>query len=507
MGCGASSVELEESNHRAGKSPSSSPIRSSQNQQSNTNSNDILVTPAEFDDKDVNILMLGPSDCGKTTLFRQFTIDYLGGFDNDEKYDLAQVIKVNLISIIKKLVEATQSSGRNVADNLLESVETIKALQCNEEELTPMIANKIESVWNDPAIKTTYKNDHSIGLSDNDSFLLDNVKRIASDNYFPTDEDILKSLIRTAGIRKCQLLIDNRTKTELIDVGGQKCERPKWKRCFKQADFLIFVVSLSDFDQLMFEDDSLKRSEDSINLFQNMVNSPTFSQKPIFLVLNKIDIFEKKLKEFPGEFKKAYPDYEGDISSVDACIQHVIECYLRRLSPDRNKAQAWVKTIITCALDKNDVYKLFNLIAKSIISTESRKLKQPSPQQSQQQKQQSRQAQQPQKMPRPQQANQSQLSQQQREQPQQPNQKQQPQQSGQKSQSQHQHQSQPQKHTNSPPKSQPKANEPLKSVPKDNISSPKIIKIEKKPDEVSVYEYVSEYVTDDDSYSEYYESA
>ena len=192
--------------------------------------------------------------------------------------------------------------------------------------------------------------------------------RIASNGYLPTDEDLLKSRIRTSGISSLQFKINNQIKTELVDVGGQKCERSKWQKCFQGVDYLIFVVSLSDFDQFMFEDDTMKRTQDSITLFQNTANSPVFAQKPIFLVLNKTDVFEKKLKEFPDQFKETYPDFDGDTSNVEACIEHVKSRFLRELSPDRNTTTAWVETVKTCAMDQQSVRNLFQNIAKKIVS-------------------------------------------------------------------------------------------------------------------------------------------
>lgn len=61
----------------------------------------------------------------------------------------------------------------------------------------------------------------------------------------------------------------------------------------------------------MYEDASNNRMHEALNLFQTIVNNPLFQQTPIFLFLNKKDLFEKMIKEV--DLKKAFPAYTGEI--------------------------------------------------------------------------------------------------------------------------------------------------------------------------------------------------
>ena len=40
----------------------------------------------------------------------------------------------------------------------------------------------------------------------------------------------------------------------MVDVGGQKSERRKWIHCFQDVTSILFLVSLSGYDQCLFED-------------------------------------------------------------------------------------------------------------------------------------------------------------------------------------------------------------------------------------------------------------
>ena len=41
---------------------------------------------------------------------------------------------------------------------------------------------------------------------------------------------------------------------QMVDVGGQKSERRKWIHCFQDVTSILFLVSLSGYDQCLVED-------------------------------------------------------------------------------------------------------------------------------------------------------------------------------------------------------------------------------------------------------------
>ena len=53
----------------------------------------------------------------------------------------------------------------------------------------------------------------------------------------------------------------------MVDVGGQRSERRKWIHCFENVTSIIFLVALSEYDQILFESDNevrIVRLKDSI---------------------------------------------------------------------------------------------------------------------------------------------------------------------------------------------------------------------------------------------------
>ena len=311
------------------------------------------------------VLTLGAGECGKTTLWRQLKIIYCGGFDNKEKVALTSALRTNILADIQALIQNAQNSNQNIPGEISNDVDAI--MQCDAvqaEDFTPEIAESIQKVWADPIFKQVYQQANSIGIGENADYFLDNVVRIADENYVPTNDDILKARIRTVGVFNLCVKVDGE-KTVLVDVGGQRNERKNWSKCFENVTYVMFVVSLSDFDQKMFEDENTTRTQDSIELFKNIASTKVFENVPFFLVLNKFDLFKKKIRKNPEAFTAAYPGFTGNTSNEQDCIDHIKNTFIHYLPQERGP-NAWVEAIPTCAMDEESVSKLFQQIAQKI---------------------------------------------------------------------------------------------------------------------------------------------
>lgn len=82
------------------------------------------------------------------------------------------------------------------------------------------------------------------------------IDRMADPNYLPIDQDILRSRVKTTGITETMFRVGELT-YRLFDVGGQRSERKKWIHCFENVTALVFLVSLSEYDQMLYEDESV----------------------------------------------------------------------------------------------------------------------------------------------------------------------------------------------------------------------------------------------------------
>lgn len=132
--------------------------------------------------------------------------------------------------------------------------------------------------------------------------------RIASPEFLPTEQDLLRCRVKTIGITETSFNI-NGMKYRMFDVGGQRSERKKWIHCFENVTAVIFLAAISEYDQKLYEDDSVNRVHEALTLFDSICNSQWFAKTSMILFLNKKDLFEKKLTTSPLE--NYFPEYAG----------------------------------------------------------------------------------------------------------------------------------------------------------------------------------------------------
>lgn len=84
----------------------------------------------------------------------------------------------------------------------------------------------------------------------------DSIDNISHPDYLPSDQDVLRSRVKTTGITETTFLIGELT-YRMFDVGGQRSERKKWIHCFENVTAIVFLVAISEYDQLLLEDETV----------------------------------------------------------------------------------------------------------------------------------------------------------------------------------------------------------------------------------------------------------
>jgi len=304
---------------------------------------------------EIKLLLLGAGESGKSTFTKQIKIIHLGGFTDDERMHFKEVIFENVMYSVRTLITAAEKNNLNLLEKNKNIAERL--LDLHTVELDEALGSDIKAVYEDPGIKKTFDQYTSFHLLDSTDYFLSNIDRIVKFDYTPTIDDLLRCRAKTTGIQELTLDIEQ-NRFIIVDVGGQRSERKKWIHCFQDVTAVLFFVALSEYDLKLYEDEETNRMHESLKLFDDICNSKWFVNIPIILFLNKMDLFQEKIKKV--NITEAFPDYEGSQEFDEA--SEFIQNQFVALNENPEKG---VYPHITCATNTDNIKKYLFLSSRS----------------------------------------------------------------------------------------------------------------------------------------------
>ncbi|KAJ3432566.1 guanine nucleotide-binding protein g(o) subunit alpha [Anaeramoeba flamelloides] len=322
----------------------------------------MLMEDNTKEDNEYKLLLLGPGESGKSTILQQIQIIHQDGFKSKkERSKLRDTILQNLLHSIHSLIKASVHFNFELESENQVLVEEILNLPTDFTKITNEHCQMIQQLWKDKGIQETYKIRHKFHLFDCAKAFLDDVERILDPDYIPTVEDIVQSRSRTTGITDIPFSYGS-LNFRIWDVGGQRNERRKWIHCFQSVTVLLFVVSLSEYDQNLFEDSKVRRMQESLLLFDEICNSRWFRETNMVLFLNKDDLFRKKIQK--KDLTCCFKDYEGGCD-YDKALEYIKKTFLALNQNPENKT---IFCYTTCATETNSVDNVFKAVKETILS-------------------------------------------------------------------------------------------------------------------------------------------
>lgn len=289
---------------------------------------------------------------------------YGAGFSQDELQSHTAHIYSNILVAIKSILSASETFGLSEKVGCKPQFQLVMDAE-DDAIIDGAMAVAIKALWADAAIQETWgkRSDYQV-VETNATFFEEKViDRIAADDYIPTQEDFLKCRVRTSGIIEEHYIIDSINFT-MFDVGGQRNERKKWIHCFDDVNAVIFVVALSEYDQMLFEDNTVNRMVEAIALFEEICNSRWFTNTSMILYLNKKDLFEKKItKSSIKEAHEDFADYSGKTNDYQDGVQYFQQKFLA-VNKNQNKQ---IFPHVTCATDPDNISVVFNACKETIL--------------------------------------------------------------------------------------------------------------------------------------------
>ncbi|KAJ1759234.1 guanine nucleotide-binding protein subunit alpha [Coemansia sp. RSA 1824] len=316
---------------------------------------------------EVKMLLLGAGESGKSTIIKQMKLIHDGGYSQEERESFKEVIFSNTIQSMRVLLEAMDTlhiALENAEYQVHADVVMGMPNQIEADNLPTAVATAVRTLWEDDGVQECFKRSNEFQLNDSASYYFDSIGRICQEGYLPSDQDVLRSRVKTTGINETVFRVGELT-YRMLDVGGQRSERTTWIHCFENVTAILFLVAISEYDQVLIEDESVNRMQEALTLFDSICNSRWFVKTSIILFLNKMDIFHEKLPHSP--MRKYFPDYDGG-NDPDAASEYILK---RFVSLNQSEAKH-IYTHYTCATDTSQIKFVMAAVNDIIIQTNLR---------------------------------------------------------------------------------------------------------------------------------------
>ncbi|KAJ3639100.1 hypothetical protein Zmor_004260 [Zophobas morio] len=317
--------------------------------------------------RELKLLLLGTGESGKSTFIKQMRIIHGAGYSDEDKRGFIKLVYQNIFMAMQSMIKAMdllkiqygESSSPAKADLIKDiDYETVTTFE------NPYV-DAIKDLWKDAGIQECYDRRREYQLTDSAKYYLSDLERIRAPDYLPTEQDILRARAPTTGIIEYPFDLDSII-FRMVDVGGQRSERRKWIHCFENVTSIIFLVALSEYDQILFESENENRMEESKALFKTIITYPWFQHSSVILFLNKKDLLEEKIMY--SHLVDYFPEYDGLQRDAIAAREFILRMFVD-LNPDSEKI---IYSHFTCATDTENIKFVFAAVKDTILQSNLR---------------------------------------------------------------------------------------------------------------------------------------
>ncbi|XP_072715618.1 guanine nucleotide-binding protein subunit alpha-11 isoform X2 [Ciconia boyciana] len=207
--------------------------------------------------RELKLLLLGTGESGKSTFIKQMRIIHGSGYSDEDKRGFTKLVYQNIFTAMQAMIRAMDTlkipykyEHNKAHAQLVREVDVEKVTTFEN----PYV-DAIRSLWNDPGIQECYDRRREYQLSDSTKYYLNDLDRVADSAYLPTQQDVLRVRVPTTGIIEYPFDLQSII-FRMVDVGGQRSERRKWIHCFENVTSIMFLVALSEYDQVLVESDN-----------------------------------------------------------------------------------------------------------------------------------------------------------------------------------------------------------------------------------------------------------
>ncbi|TRY62764.1 hypothetical protein TCAL_11259 [Tigriopus californicus] len=324
-----------------------------------------IVNSGRKEAEKIKLLLLGAGESGKSTFVKQMKIIHTEGYTLVEQLEYRNVVIANTIQSLAAILKGMQVLKISYSSIETESMAKVFLFEVDElnflevQTMPEHLYNAMKKLWIDSGVRKCFERSKEYQLNDSAAYFLDALDRISDEDYIPTEDDILRTRVKTTTISEMTFVFKNMLFC-MYDVGGQRTERRKWIHCFDNVTSVFFLAAISGYDQTLEEDPTTNRLKESIRLFESICNNRWFEETSMVLFLNKVDLFQKKIQTNP--LSQYFVDYEGSFTDFEENASFILKKFL-----DKNQRAKTIYSHFTCATNTDNVNVVFTTVVDIIV--------------------------------------------------------------------------------------------------------------------------------------------
>ncbi|KAL0485112.1 guanine nucleotide-binding protein G(i) subunit alpha [Acrasis kona] len=322
------------------------------------------LTPARLEP--IRVLFAGAENCGKSTLRRHIkSIEGKAAYTLNECANTMPEIRKFIIANLRSFVNDYDRirAAYTLDENLKTALYIMERTDSKNYQWDEEFTNRVVKLWEDKNVQRTWEQKrHEFNINDSAPYFFQNATKYNENNYSASQEDMFRFRVEGPDNVNEKLVIKDR---DVILMEREKTNymlEDSHTAAADQLDIMIYVISLSDFDQKV---DKRTTMADAMEAFERDVQSPYLLGCSVIVVFNKIDILAEKIKT--KDLWATFPEYSAG-NDFEKAKDYITKEFINKSNDNPIKS-----ILYTSSIDNKSVTETWEEIKKVILEKAKRK--------------------------------------------------------------------------------------------------------------------------------------
>ncbi|KAJ4313001.1 hypothetical protein N0V94_007170 [Neodidymelliopsis sp. IMI 364377] len=320
--------------------------------------------------RETKLLLMGQDNSGKDLVMHQIKVLYAEGYYSPEdRMKFRDAVRSTTRLLIHSMIDLLRDTGINLPPALNHDFATLldEVDLVDMHHITPAAAAAVQHLWTSGEFSRVYLKNFEIDFPQYAPYYAQEVQRIATEDYVPSEADIIRLNQSIGGIKELRFNWDE-LDVHLFNINGYIPDqfRKRWFHQFDSVTSLVYTVDVSLYDRPFYGQTTKSQLLDDFASFESWTTSPKFTNSAVILLLNNFTRFRDKLRYSPLE--TVFPDYEPSSTDPDSSARQYILKQFKDVNRNRLSIYSfWVD------LDMSDNQHLYAALKKTLQHIQQRK--------------------------------------------------------------------------------------------------------------------------------------